>query len=181
MLGSLSKAVLQAPVVPALTFAAGLAAGASFGLGHAGQTAHAPVAGAGSVATPVSASSSYPAEVLRVIDGDTFEARVRIWPGLEVTTSVRLRDIDAPEMRARCASAREQAQAARTALAALLDAGGVGLRAVGLDKYGGRVLASVSTAAHADVGMALLSAGHARSYHGGRREPWCPPDRLHAG
>jgi hypothetical protein len=26
----------------------------------------------------------YPAEVLRVIDGDTFEARVRIWSGFEI-------------------------------------------------------------------------------------------------
>jgi endonuclease YncB( thermonuclease family) len=35
-------------------------------------------------------------DVLRVIDGDTFEARIRIWPGHDVTTKVRLRDIDAP-------------------------------------------------------------------------------------
>ena len=32
----------------------------------------------------------YPADVLRVIDGDTFEARVRVWPGLDVDTKVRL-------------------------------------------------------------------------------------------
>jgi endonuclease YncB( thermonuclease family) len=47
---------------------------------------------------------SYPARVVRVIDGDTFEARVRVRPGLEVTTRVRLRRIDAPELHARCAS-----------------------------------------------------------------------------
>jgi endonuclease YncB( thermonuclease family) len=35
----------------------------------------------------------YPAEVLRIIDGDTFEARVRVWPGLDVDTKVRLRGI----------------------------------------------------------------------------------------
>jgi hypothetical protein len=33
----------------------------------------------------------YSAEVLRVIDGDTFEARVRIWSGFEINTRVRLR------------------------------------------------------------------------------------------
>ena len=43
----------------------------------------------------------YPVEVLRVIDGDTFEARVRIWPGMDVTTKVRLRGIDAAELHAR--------------------------------------------------------------------------------
>ena len=37
----------------------------------------------------------YPAEVIRIIDGDTFEARVRVWPGLDVDTKVRLRGIDA--------------------------------------------------------------------------------------
>src|SRR5690348_503028 len=40
------------------------------------------------------AASIYPAEVLRVIDGDTFAARVRVWPGLDVETKVRLRGID---------------------------------------------------------------------------------------
>ena len=63
----------------------------------------------------------YPAEVLRVIDGDTFEARVRVWPGLDVDTHVRLRGIDAAELHARCADELAKAQAARTALQALLD------------------------------------------------------------
>ena len=36
-------------------------------------------------------------DVVRTIDGDTFEARVLLWPGLEMTTHVRLRGIDAPE------------------------------------------------------------------------------------
>ncbi|HAP10121.1 MAG TPA: nuclease, partial [Afipia sp.] len=42
-------------------------------------------------------------EVVRVVDGDTFEARVHLWPGLEMTTRVRLRGIDAPEMKGACA------------------------------------------------------------------------------
>ena len=41
----------------------------------------------------------YPAEVVRIIDGDTFEARVRVWPGLDVDTHVRLRGIDAARYR----------------------------------------------------------------------------------
>ncbi|MGB6342559.1 MAG: nuclease, partial [Xanthobacteraceae bacterium] len=53
----------------------------------------------------------YPAEVIRIIDGDTFEARVRVWPGLDVDTKVRLRGVDAAELHARCASEFEQAQA----------------------------------------------------------------------
>ena len=58
----------------------------------------------------------YPADVLRVIDGDTFEARVRVWPGLDVDTKVRLRGIDAAELHARCGDELAKAQAARAAL-----------------------------------------------------------------
>jgi endonuclease YncB( thermonuclease family) len=37
-------------------------------------------------------------EVVRTIDGDTFEALVHLWPGLDMTTRVRLRGIAAAEM-----------------------------------------------------------------------------------
>jgi endonuclease YncB( thermonuclease family) len=115
----------------------------------------------------------YPAEVLRIIDGDTFEARVRVWPGLDVNTKVRLRNVDAPELHARCADEQAKAQAARTALETILAAGGVSLSQVGIDKYGGRVDALVATRDTADVSAALLSGGWARNYDGGRRGGWC--------
>jgi endonuclease YncB( thermonuclease family) len=116
----------------------------------------------------------HPAEVLRVIDGDTFEARVHLWPGLDITTRVRLRGIDAPEMKARCGEERIKAEAARDALRAILDQGEVGVAHVTLDKYGGRVDADASTGTTPDVSAALLDAGHARRYGGGRRDGWCP-------
>jgi endonuclease YncB( thermonuclease family) len=75
--------------------------------------------------------ATYRADVLRVIDGDTFEARIRIWSGFEITTRVRLRAIDAPELHARCASEYFKAEAARLALQRLLSAGGVTLSLVG--------------------------------------------------
>ena len=115
----------------------------------------------------------YPADVLRVIDGDTFEARVRVWPGLDVDTKVRLRGIDAPELHARCGDEKVKAEAARTALETILADGGVAVWRVGVDKYGGRVDARVSTRSTADVSAALLSGGFARSYNGGRRGTWC--------
>jgi len=116
---------------------------------------------------------AYPAEVLRVIDGDTFEARVRVWPGIEVNTKVRLRNIDAPELHARCADELAKAQASRAALEIMLAVGGVTVSRVGIDKYGGRVDALVATRDIADVSAALLSGGWARSYDGGRRGSWC--------
>jgi len=116
---------------------------------------------------------AYPAEVVRVIDGDTFEARVRVWPGLDVDTKVRLRGIDAPELHARCSEELTRAQSARAALEAILAEGGVAVSRVGVDKYGGRVDASVSTGNTADVSAALLNGGYARSYDGGKRSGWC--------
>lgn len=115
----------------------------------------------------------YPADVLRVIDGDTFAARVRVWPGLDVETHVRLRGIDAPELHARCAGELAKAQAARAALETILADGDVTVSRVGVDKYGGRVDAAVATRNTADVSAALLGGGFARSYDGGRRGSWC--------
>jgi endonuclease YncB( thermonuclease family) len=115
----------------------------------------------------------YSAEVVRVIDGDTFEARVAVWPGIEIKTKVRLRGIDAPELHARCDDEWVRAQAARAALERILAQGGVTIAQVGPDKYAGRVDAVVSTRNTADVSAALLGGGWARGYNGGRRASWC--------
>ena len=125
------------------------------------------------IAKRLEAGLVYPAEVLRVIDGDTFEARVRVWPGLDVDTKVRLRGIDAAELHARCADEFAKAQAARVALQSILAAGGVTVSQVGVDKYGGRVDAAVATRDSADVSSAMLSGNFARAYDGGRRGSWC--------
>src|SRR5262249_32256426 len=112
----------------------------------------------------------HPAQVVRVLDGDTFEARVHVWPGIDITTKVGLRGIDAPELRARCAEERIKAVAARDALATMLADGDVMIVRVGLDKYGGRVLADAVTRAVPDVSGAMLAVGLARPYGGGKRQ-----------
>lgn len=155
-------------------FGVGVVLGAAMLPGSAGRTVEPPLERAAlRDLPPPTLRTGYPAEVLRVFDGDTFEARVRIWPGHDVTTRVRLRSIDAPEMKARCDDERMRAVAARDALARLLDEGAVAISAVGIDKYGGRVDADVSTARTRDVGQALLDGGHARACTGGRRQSWC--------
>jgi endonuclease YncB( thermonuclease family) len=116
---------------------------------------------------------AHAAELLRVLDGDTFEARVRLWPGLDVITKVRLRGVDAPELSARCFEERDKAEAARDALRRILAEGQIGISQVTLDKYGGRVVALASTAATPDVSAALIAAGVGRPYAGGRRQGWC--------
>jgi endonuclease YncB( thermonuclease family) len=132
-----------------------------------------PAASVGTNSHKFDLQTVYPAEVVRIIDGDTFQARVQVWPGLSVDTKVRLRGIDAPELHARCADEYAKAQAARAALETILAAGGVTISRVGIDKYGGRVDASVATRDAADVSAALLNGGWARSYDGGRRGSWC--------
>ena len=154
-------------------FVLGLAAGALLGPVTAGRTSEMPAPAPAAAATPLAMRASHPAEVLRVLDGDTFEARIHIWPGMDITTKVRLRGIDAPELKARCGEERVKAEAAREALIHILAEGAVGISRVGLDKYGGRVLADASTRATPDISAALLNAGLARSYSGGRRQSWC--------
>ena len=116
---------------------------------------------------------AHPADLVRVIDGDTLEAQVHVWPGMTITTRVRLRGIDAPELRAHCGREQTAAQAARDALATLTAGGHLFVSQIGPDKYGGRVVASVATARGEDVSAALLQAGLVRRYGGGRRASWC--------
>jgi endonuclease YncB( thermonuclease family) len=115
----------------------------------------------------------YAAEVVRIIDGDTFVARMRTGPGGEVETRVRLRSIDAAELHARCSKELRLALAARAALQRLLADGRVTLSHVGPDKYPGRIDANVATHSTNDISAAMLSGGFARAYDGGRRGSWC--------
>lgn len=155
----------------ALLLAAGFAAGLAAGTAVAPGRAAVPVPMEAPV--PHALRAGHPAQVLRVLDGDTFEARVRVWPGMDVTTKVRVRGIDAPELHARCAGERAKAVDARDALAQILAQGAVAVAGVTQDKYGGRVDADVSTATTRDVSDALLSRGLVRRYGGGRRAGWC--------
>ena len=116
---------------------------------------------------------AYAAEVVRIIDGDTFVARMRTGPGGEVETRVRLRSIDAAELHARCSKELRLALAARAALQRLLAEGSVMLSHVGPDKYPGRIDANVATRGTNDISAAMLLGGFARAYDGGRRGSWC--------
>jgi len=114
----------------------------------------------------------YPAEVLRVLDGDSFEARVHIWLDQDVTVIVRLRGIDAAELDAPCAPARLKAVLAKLVLSAAVADGEVMLSAISRDKYGGRVVAMALDANEQDMSATLMAAGLVRPYEG-RRPDWC--------
>lgn len=112
------------------------------------------------------------ARVVRVIDGDTFVADARIWPGQTIRVSIRIRGIDAPELRTRCERERQAGEAARDRLAALLGFEPVAILNIGADKYYGRVLADVEAADGAVAAM-LLGEGLVQPYEGGRRMRMC--------
>lgn len=112
-------------------------------------------------------------DVLYTIDGDTFGARVHLSPGQDLTARIRLRGIDAPELKGQCASEIRMAETAAGALAKLLGDGGVAVYNIGPDKYPGRVVADVATKRTPNVSAALLAGGYARSYGGGHRNGWC--------
>ena len=128
--------------------------------------------GAEALAGPV------PALVTRVVDGDTLEARVRIWIGQELTTKVRLAEINAPEIgsHAKCAAERRKGEEARVFLAGLVAGRAVQLYDIRFDKYGDRVDARVVLAGNAggeeiDVGDLLVAKGFAVAY--GSLGVWC--------
>jgi endonuclease YncB( thermonuclease family) len=135
----------------------GLAAAVSPDVAEAGQDFRGPVA----------------AIVLNIIDGDTFLADAQVWPGQFVRVNVRIRGIDAPEMKSRCASEHDAALRARDALAELIGDGAVSISNIGGAKYYGRVLADVETEQGVPVAEEMLGRSLVRPYEGGRRAGWC--------
>ena len=118
----------------------------------------------------------YPAEVGRVVDGDTLAVRVAIWLQQDLTVLVRIRGIDAPELRGRCDDEKARAREAAVALEDLVAGGQVALTAIEGDKYFGRVIADVATSTGENIGPALVAGGYVRTYDGGKRQSWCGGD-----
>lgn len=85
------------------------------------------------------------AEVIRVIDGDTVLVEAMPWPDHRISTYVRLRGIDAPELKSKCAALREAARQAQEVLALMMEGQRrVTLTAISGDKYFGRVVADLN-------------------------------------
>jgi len=132
-----------------------------------------PVAGSASALAGQTLAGPYTAKVERVIDGDTLAVRVPVWIGQELRILVRVRGIDAPERKSRCAAERLLAKRTSAYLAAMVSGGPVRLTRISGGKYFGRVLADVTTAEGNDVARRLLSRKLARPYRGKARAGWC--------
>ena len=113
------------------------------------------------------------ATVDRVVDGDTIAVNARIWVNQDLRVIVRLRGVDAPEMRAKCHQERHMAKRATSYVRAALASGKVTLTNISGGKYWGRVLADITTTEGNNVAAALLRRGLARPYKGRKRSGWC--------
>ena len=114
----------------------------------------------------------FPFELVDVIDGDTFRARVHIWLGQSVTVKVRLKGVDTPEMNGKCAAEKKLARQAKAFAEKWLKDNQVQLVNVHYGTYAGRVLATAHTDGGTSLSAALLSANLAKPYRG-RRAQWC--------
>ena len=99
--------------------------------------------------TIVNLQQDYPvywAKVVRVIDGDSLVAQVDLWPGLTGQYHIRVRDIQAPEIRGYpdCPEVKIWGIEAKQTVETLYDVGSrIRIENVDLDSFG-RVLADVS-------------------------------------
>jgi len=110
------------------------------------------------------------ATVEKVIDGDTFRARAVIWIDQEIFISVRLAEVDAPELSgAACGSEKARALEARDFTSRFLGDRAV-LTDIRHDKYAGRVVARVANRRGEDLGAALVANGLAAR---GAGAAWC--------
>ncbi len=114
------------------------------------------------------------AQIIRVIDGDTLLVAARPWPQQTMEVYVRLRGIDAPELKSSCAATRDAGKQAREALANLTrDQSEIQLSHISGDKYFGRVLADISFADGRNPAQEMLLAGYVVPYEGGRKAKGC--------
>ena len=115
---------------------------------------------------------TYPVLVQRVVDGDTIKVLVLVWPNVMVDATVRLADVNAPELRGAKACERDAARKAKAFVEAFLSAGDVTLQVDGRGEKYGRVLGRVVVGGR-DLSESLIESGNGRAYAGGRRGAWC--------
>lgn len=120
------------------------------------------------------AAYAVPVTVDYIFDGDTFAATVHLDDEVDVSTRVRLMNVDTPEIHGMCEREIDMANRAKNRLAELLPIGSkVELKSIKDDKYLGRIDAYVLIDGKKDVGEILIKENLGRAYSGGRRESWC--------
>jgi len=116
-----------------------------------------------------------PVVVKYIVDGDTFVGNVVLKNKATVkSVSVRLRNVDTPEIQGDCDSEIIMANRAKQRLAELIPVGStVEIKNIKNDKYDGRIDANVFNSRGRDVGLILIHEKLGRAYSGGKRLTWC--------
>ena len=112
----------------------------------------------------------YNAEVLRIVDGDTLDARIDLGFDVHVNKRIRLMGIDTWESRTRDKAEKVKGLAAKARLKELLkeDKNKFKLISHGTGQFG-RVLGDIEISV-GNVCDILVEEGHAYSYFGGNKE-----------
>ncbi len=112
-------------------------------------------------------------EVTSIYDADTFRVNIKGWPDIVGhRVPVRVKGVDAPELRARCPAAKLAARKAKQfTVARLRGAKVIELRDIERGKYF-RILAEVWIDGD-NLAELLVHEGLARRYSGGARAGWC--------
>ena len=112
----------------------------------------------------------YSAEVIKVVDGDTLDARIDLGFDVHVNKRIRLMGIDTWESRTRDKAEKVKGLAAKARLKELMkqDKNKFKLISHGTGKFG-RVLGDIEISV-GNVCDILVEEGHAYSYFGGNKE-----------
>ncbi len=120
---------------------------------------------------------TYPAEIVRINDGDTVViAAPFLPPPLKPELAVRIFGVDTPEKghRAQCAQENARGQAATEFTKAQVAASRQRqVTLYGWDKFGGRVLGDIILDGRS-LRQGLIANGFAREYFGEAKTSWCP-------
>jgi len=114
----------------------------------------------------------YAADLVRVIDGDTIEVDLHVYPGSMQRVSIRENGINTPEKRTKLQCEKVAGIAATLEAAHFLSGKHLVVENLRPGKYVGRMLGNVY-ANGGSLADHMLQTGHARPYHGEKREPWC--------
>lgn len=114
----------------------------------------------------------YAVEQYRVIDGDTVEMMLIVYPNEYHRIKIREAHINTPEKRTRSACEKRAGIAATEFTEQFLKNKRIMVHRVREGKYAGRLLGAIF-ADGVSLASQLLEHGHAVRYEGGKREPWC--------
>ena len=110
-----------------------------------------------------------------IIDGDTLDVLADLGFGVKIECRLRLVGINTPESRTRNLEEKTLGLAAKAFLKEVIaESDSIEFLSHERGKYG-RVLATlyaVKGGKKTDINKLMVREGHAREYHGGKREPW---------